>query len=231
MEEGDGLVEGISCLDVGEDDGIGLAFQGRFDALDAQAFRRNAGLQVERTVDDAASKLAVLGHFLDLQITHSEWEVLLVHLLCAVVQSDTRLVNAHGVAEIADVTHLFDALFVCGIGDDSWVGEEQQLVVFGHFGSRDVCEHTSTGQDALLFVEHYVQQIIGIDESFHEYVDLAFVHHFHGTTCSGIGTLSILEEDVVAILHDVSILFNGLLASNEDGVDESSLKGMLNRYL
>ena len=231
MEEGDGFIECVACLDVGEHDGVALSAQRRVDALDAQALRRDARLQVERTVHDAASELALPCHLLDVLIAHGEGEVLLVHLLRAVVQGDARLVDAHLMAEVGDVAHLLYALFLRGVGDDGRVGEEQQLVVLRQLRGGDMCEHATFRQDAFLLVQHHVQQVVGVDHSLHQDVHLPLVHHFHGTVSGVVGVGSIGEEHMVLVSHDVGVsLYLGLTA-HEDDIDESCLQCHLHRHL
>ena len=231
MEEGDGLVERVAGFDVGEDDGIRFSAQRRVDALDAQALGRDAGLQVERSVHDAASELTLLGHLYDVEVAHGEGEVLLVHLLRAVVQCDARFLDAHLVAEVGNVAHLLDALFLCGVGDDRRVGEEQQLVVAGQRGGGDMCEHASSRQDSFLLVQHDVQQTVGIDEPLHEDVHLSLVHHLHGAVGGIVGIGGFYEEHVVLAAHDVFVLLHLGAAAHEDGVNESCFQRELHRLL
>ena len=97
-------------------------------------------------------------------------------------ERDARLLDAQGMADIVHVAYLLAALSLRGDGYDGGIGEEEKLLVLGNLGHADVCQHMAGAQDAVLLVEDGPQQVVGVDEAFHQDVGLAVLAHCHSAT-------------------------------------------------
>lgn len=203
-EERDGLIEHVAGLYVGEDDGVSLAFQRRVDALLMQCLSREAGLQVEWSVDDAAAELALLHAGYELAIFYGVGEILLVDLLGAVNQTDTGLFYAHGMAGLHHILQLLHALLGRGMRNDGRVGEEKEAILARNLGTGEVGQHTTLGQDARLFVEHGMQQVVGIEQTLLQHIGLTLAHQCDGLAGGivGVGGLYILHARGVILGKD-----------------------------
>ena len=62
-EKGDSLIESIARFDIRENQDIGLAVDGRYNAFDVAARLFAGSLYIQRAVDDDVSELACLGKF------------------------------------------------------------------------------------------------------------------------------------------------------------------------
>ena len=176
------------------------------DAFLAKADAVKGRLQVEGSVDDAASELACLGLGDDLQIVDGIRKDLGADFLGTMDQRDTRLLDAEGVADVVHIVYLLTALGVGRHRYDSGIGEEEQLLILRNLSHRDMCQYMSRAQYARLTIEDGPQDDIGVDEALHQDVSLATLTERHCAT----GTLFL----VVAI--DI------------DGLDESHLLSFLN---
>ena len=52
-------------------------------------------------------------------------------------------------------------------------------MIAGNLCGREVGEHISLRQDAMLFVQHGFQQHVGADQAFHQHVDFFVAGHLH----------------------------------------------------
>ena len=151
------------------------------DAFLTEAHAVEGGLEVEGTVDDAAAEGARLGLGDDLEVIDGIGEGLGADLLGTVDEGDAGLLDAEGVADVVDIVDLLAALGLGGHGDDGGVGEEEELLVLGDLGHRNMGEHVARAQDAILLVEDGAQEGIGVDESLHEDVGLAALAEIDGS--------------------------------------------------
>ena len=90
-----------------------------------QGGRRQRGLQVERTVHDAGTKLSGVGLFHQFAIFYGAREMFGVHLLGTTDEGDARHLDTHITTERQQIDELLLALLLGGVGDDSHIGHEQ----------------------------------------------------------------------------------------------------------
>ena len=89
-EKGDSLIESIARFDIRENQDIGLAVDGRYNAFDVAARLFAGSLYIQRAVDDDVSELACLGKFHNIDIIQRMRE-LGAHLFRTMDKCDTRL--------------------------------------------------------------------------------------------------------------------------------------------
>ena len=186
-----------------------------------QCLCREAGLQVERSVDDAASELTSLNLGNEILVLQGEGEELLVHFLRAVDQTHAGLLDAHVVAGLYHVAQLLLALGGRGVGNDGGVGEEEEVVVTLYLGTGQVCQHAAFGQNARLLVQDGVQQVVGVEQTLLQHVGLALAHQCHGLAGSVVGVVGIYVFYVPVLCKYLSGFG---CAANEDGIDEPLVK-------
>lgn len=89
-EKGDSLIESIARFDIRENQDIGLAVDGRYNAFDVAARLFAGSLYIQWAVDDDISELACLGKFHNIDIIQRMRE-LGAHLFRTMDKCDTRL--------------------------------------------------------------------------------------------------------------------------------------------
>ena len=76
-----------------------------------------------------------------------------------------------------------------------------------------------------------MEQIVGVDESFHQNVGLAFAHHRYRTVGSIVAVGSLNKGDVVSIAHQLGVGFHLFLASHKNGFHEPHFQSSGHRLL
>ena len=115
------------------------------------------------------------------------------------------------------ILYHLDALLKRGAGDDRRVGEEQQFVVRRNLHHGQVRQDFALGQQAVFLVQDGAQQIVRVDDAFHQDVCFAIAHNLHGAPGSGVRV--ILRNDVyqVRILFQRGISFqDGRIANHQE---------------
>lgn len=144
-KERNGLVEGVSRLDVGEDEHVGLAIDGRHNALDVTTGLLARGLHVQRSINDDVAELTRLGQLDDVHIIQRMGE-LGADLLRTMYQGNAGLLDAKVTAGANGVPDHLDALLKRGPRNNGSIGEEQQLVVRGYLHHGQMRQHLALGQ-------------------------------------------------------------------------------------
>ena len=131
-------------------------------------------------------------------------------LLRAVDECDARAFDAEVAAGADGILYHLDALLESGAGDDRRVREEQQLVIRGNLHHGQVRQNFPLGQETVFLVQDGMQEVVGVDDAFHQDVGFSVAHDLYGTSCGRVGI--ILRDD----MHEVRILFQGRV-SFQDG--------------
>ena len=130
------------------------------------------------------AELSALSLGNNFQIVYGVGECLGTHLLSAMDERDSWLLNAQRMADIVHVSYLLSALSGCGYWNDGSIGEEQQLLVLRNLSHGHMGQHMALAQNALFLVQDGSKQHIGIDESFHQDVGLSTFAQCYRLACT-----------------------------------------------
>ena len=222
-KEGDGFIEHVARLDVGQHEGVGPSAQGALDALDGQGSGVAGGAHVEGPVHEGVAPAPAGGGCLNGGVARHVGK-LVAGLLRAVDQGHARLLHAEAAAGVDDVAHLGLALLLRGIGYDGRIGEEEQFAVGRQLGGGQVGEHGARGQQARLLVEHGAQHDVAAHEALHEHVGPAFAHEGHGA-CRGFGRRGGLDKACAALCQRGGGTAHGFDIAHEDGLGHALVDG------
>ena len=138
-------------------------------------------------------------------------------------QRHSRHFDAQRAGHSGGVAELGSTLFEGGSGDDGHVGEEQQTVGLAGFEHGHVTDDIALGAQAIGFVEHLAQEVVGVDHPFHEEVDLPVVYQLYGLPdgLSDGGGRPMLDVGRHFGSHPAQSIFVNF--AHKDSVDESHL--------
>ena len=141
-EKGDSLIESIARFDIRENQDIGLAVDGRYNAFDVAARLFAGSLYIQRAVDDDISELACLGKFHNIDIIQRMRE-LGAHLFRTMDKCDTRLFDTEMAAGMDGIPNHLYALLQGGPGNDCGIRKEQQFIIGGNLHDSQMCQNLS----------------------------------------------------------------------------------------
>ena len=141
-EKGDSLIESIARFDIRENQDIGLAVDGRYNAFDVAARLFTGSLYIQRAVDDDISELACLGKFHNIDIIQRMRE-LGAHLFRTMDKCDTRLFDTEMAAGMDGIPNHLYALLQGGPGNDCGIRKEQQFIIGGNLHDSQMCQNLS----------------------------------------------------------------------------------------
>ena len=98
------------------------------------------------------------------------------HLFRAMDKRDARLPDTEMAAGMDGIPNHLYALLQGRPGDDSGIREEQQFIIGGNLHDGQMRQYPAFGQQPFLLVENDTEQIIRIDDTFHQNIRTALAH-------------------------------------------------------
>ena len=131
-----------------------------------------------------------------------------------------RRFNAKRLAQPGHIPHLFYTLLVRGVGNDGSIGEEQEFRIIGKDAGSDMGEDPAFREDTSFLVKHGVQQVVGVDKSFHQHVGLSLAHQCHSLAGCIVAVVGCHETHMVGMWSESRIGPHLFLAAHKNGIDE-----------
>ena len=169
----DRLEEDVGRFEVGEEQAVGIARDGR--AFDLLVFRN---VLVERHVErqgavyDDVAQLSAVAHF-GQQRAFGRGDDVGKQLLRRSDAGDFRSLDAQQVGRAGEVADLHGFLLEVGQRNDRHVRNDEQFVVAGHLDDRYVAQHAFRGKQSCFLVENAAHVFVGRDQSLHQHVGIA----------------------------------------------------------
>ena len=212
-EEGNGLIKGIARFYIRENQYIGLPIDGRHDALNVTARLLAGCLYVQRAVDNDIPEFAGFGQFYNVDVVQRMGK-LGAHFLRTMDKGDARLPDTKMAAGMNGVPNHLYPLLQSGPGNDSGIRKKQQFIIGGNLHYSKVRQNLSFGQQALLFVENGMEQVVCIDYAFHQNVRATLTHDAHRFACGFIFVLDMQSPHILRILLQSRIFFQNSRIAN-----------------
>jgi hypothetical protein len=133
------LGEHVAALEIGDDEDVGLAGDGRDEVLDFGGLDADGGVKGQRAVEDAAGDLAAVGHLAEGGGVEGGLD-LGVHGFDGRQQGNLGLGDAEGVSQVDGVLDDVDLVFKLGSDVDGRVGDEQGARVGRRIHNEDVAD-------------------------------------------------------------------------------------------
>ncbi len=137
-------------------------------------------------------------------------------LLRAMNQRDAWLLYPEMAAGMDGIPNHFNALLKRRAGNNRCIGEKEQFIVRGYLHHGQMGQNLSFRQQAMLLVQNGTQQIVGIDDAFHQDVRSTLAYDTHRLTCRLIGIFYMQSADILRIFLQGGIFFQyGRIANHQ----------------
>ena len=223
-EKREQLGEDVARFEIGDEQDVGIAGDGRTDALDRCRVLVDRVVERQRTIDQRACDLSAVGHLAQRGRVDRRRH-LRVDGFHGGENRDLRRGDAKGNREIDGVLADIDFVLERRGNVDGRVGHDEDLVVGRHVHDEDVTDAAARPKPSLPR-HHGAQQLVGVQAPLHEQLGLTQAHELHGLGRRCVAVRRVDQADLTeldsVLLRDVADL---LRRTDEDGRDQALRAG------
>ena len=211
----DRLEEDVGRFEVGEEQAVGIARDGRtLDFLVLGDLLVERYVQRQRSVDDRIAQLSAVAHF-GQDGPFGRRRNARQHLFRGCDAGDFRRVDAQQPGSLDEVSDQLLFLFEVGRGDHRDVRDAEQFGKRRHFENGHVAQHALGREETRILVQDAAHVFVGRDESLHQDVGVArhdgrdgqphavdvalFIHDLEDRTVDPLGPADLFDDLFVAV--------------------------------